>query len=58
MSTRRSGDAEIREIFSLATTGHPRDRSLPAESGGMTLDELQKAIADLGMFGGCRSWRS
>jgi len=42
MTARRYGDDEVREIFSLATTGPTRDRSLPAESGGLTLEELQR----------------
>lgn len=37
MTTRRYGDDEVREIFSLATTGDTRDRPLPAESGGLAL---------------------
>lgn len=41
MTKRRYGDEEVREIFSLATMG-TRERSLPAESGGLTLDELQR----------------
>ena len=41
MGQRRYGDEEVREILSLATTGETRDQSLPAESGGLTLDELQ-----------------
>ena len=39
---RRYGDEEVREIFNLATTGDPRDQSLPADSGGLTLDEIQR----------------
>lgn len=41
MTTRRYGDDEVREIFSLATTSGTTDQSLAAESGGLTLDELQ-----------------
>jgi len=41
MSTRRYNDDEVREIFSLATTGGTTQRPLPAESGGLTLEELQ-----------------
>ncbi len=48
MSTRRYGDDEVREIFALATTGEGSDRVLPAESGGMTLDE----ITDIGREAG------
>ncbi|HEX6942895.1 MAG TPA: hypothetical protein VF128_08195 [Gemmatimonadaceae bacterium] len=49
MSTRRYGDDEVREIFSLATTGGTNDQSLPAESGGMTLDELQHIAQEAGI---------
>jgi hypothetical protein len=42
MSERRYEDEEVREIFSLATTGNARDPSLPTESGGLTIDELQR----------------
>jgi hypothetical protein len=49
MTERRYGDEEIREIFSLATTGGTRDRSLPAESGGLTLDEIQRIAQEAGI---------
>ncbi len=49
MSKRRYGDDEVREIFSLATTGGTRDQSLPAESGGLTLDELQRIGQEAGI---------
>lgn len=49
MTTRRYGDDEVREIFSLATTGDTRDRSLPAESGGLTLEELQHIGREAGI---------
>lgn len=49
MTTRRYGDDEVREIFSLATTGSTSDHSLPAESGGMTLDELQRIGREAGI---------
>ncbi len=49
MTERRYGDDEIREIFSLATTGDTRDQSLPAESGGLTLDELQRIGQEAGI---------
>lgn len=49
MTERRYGDDEIREIFSLATTGDTRDRSLPVESGGLTLDELQRIGQEAGI---------
>ena len=46
---RRYGDDEVREIFSLATTGDTRDASLPVESGGLTLDELQRIGQEAGI---------
>ena len=49
MTERRYGDEEVREIFSLATTGGARDPSLPAESGGLTLDELQRIGQEAGI---------
>ena len=49
MSIRRYGDDEVREIFSLATTGGSRDRLLPAESGGLTLDELRRIAQEAGI---------
>jgi hypothetical protein len=49
MSERRYGDEEMREIFSLATTGDAQDRSLPAESGGMTLAEIQRIGEEAGI---------
>lgn len=49
MSTRRYGDDEVREIFSLATTGDDRDRALPAESGGLSLDELRQIAREAGI---------
>jgi hypothetical protein len=49
MSTRRYGDNEVREIFTLATTGGAHDRPLPAESGGLTLDELQHIGQEAGI---------
>src|SRR5262245_46169416 len=49
MSTRRYRDEEVREIFSLATTGSTRDPSLPAESSGLTLDELQRIGQEAGI---------
>jgi len=48
MTKRRYGDEEVREIFSLATMG-TRERSLPAESGGLTLDELQRIGQEAGI---------
>ena len=44
MTERRYEENEVREIFSLATSSSPggiRDASLPAEQGGLTLDELK-----------------
>jgi hypothetical protein len=49
MTARRYGDDEVREIFSLATTGGTRDRSLPAESGGLTLEELEQIAREAGI---------
>jgi len=49
MTERRYGDDEVREIFSLATTGDTRDRSLRAESGAMTLAELQRIGQEAGI---------
>jgi hypothetical protein len=49
MTKRRYGDEEVREIISLATTGGPRDQSLPAESGGLTLDEIQRIGQEVGI---------
>jgi hypothetical protein len=49
MSTRRYGDDEVREIFALATTTGTREPSLPAEAGGLTLDELQQIGREAGI---------
>jgi hypothetical protein len=49
MTKRRYGDDEVREILSLATTGDTRDQSLPGESGGLTLDELQRIGQEAGI---------
>ncbi len=49
MTIRRYGDDEVREIFSLATTGDTPDQSVPAESGGLTLDELQHIGQEAGI---------
>lgn len=49
MTERRYGDEEVREIFKLATTGGTRDRSLPAEPDGMTLDEIQRIGQEAGI---------
>src|SRR6185295_18104890 len=42
-------DDEIREIFSLATTGDTAERPLPVEAGGLTLDELQRVGQEAGI---------
>ena len=42
MTTRRYRTDEVREIFSLATTGDARDSSMPVKRGGLTLTELQR----------------
>jgi len=47
--TRRYGDEEVREIFSLATTEGAGDPSLPTESGGLTLDDLQRIGQEVGI---------
>jgi hypothetical protein len=49
MSERRYGEEEVREIFSLATTGDARDHALSGESGGMTLEELQRIGQEAGI---------
>jgi hypothetical protein len=49
MSERRYGDEEVREIFSLATTGDARDQALPSDSGGLTLVELQRIGEEAGI---------
>lgn len=49
MTTRRYDDDEAREIFSLATTGEARDTLLPAETHGLTLDELQRIGQEAGI---------
>lgn len=49
MSKRRYGEGEVHEIFALATTGHTRDKSLPAEPGGLTLEDLQRIAQEAGI---------
>jgi hypothetical protein len=49
MTERRYEEDEVREIFSLATTGGIRDGSLPGESGGLTLDELKRIGQEAGI---------
>lgn len=49
MTQRRYGEEEVREIFSLATTGGIHDQVLPNESGGLTLEELQRIGQEAGI---------
>jgi hypothetical protein len=49
MTSRRYEDDEVREIFSLATTGGARDQVMPPESGGLTLEELQQIGREAGI---------
>lgn len=49
MTKRRYGDDEASEIFRLATTGGGHQQALPAESGGLTLDELQQIGQEAGI---------
>ena len=49
MTTRRYGEDQAREIFSLATAGEARDPSLRTEAGGMTLEELQRIGQEAGI---------
>lgn len=49
MAERRYGDEEVREILSLAATDDARNQSLAAESGGLTLDELQRIGQEAGI---------
>jgi hypothetical protein len=49
MNQRRYSDEEVREIFSLAATGGARDQSRPAESDGLTLDELRRIGQEAGI---------
>ena len=42
MTERRYRDEEVREIFSLATSGDSADATLPVESGGLTLADLKQ----------------
>ena len=49
MTERRYEDDEVREIFSLATTGDARDQSLRIESGGLTLEELKRIGEEAGI---------
>ena len=49
MTKRRYREDEVREIFSLATTGGVHDPSLPSDSGGLTLEELQRIGQEAGI---------
>ena len=49
MPKRLYGEDEAREIFGLATTGETRDPLLPSETGGMTLEELQRIGQEAGI---------
>jgi len=49
MPKRLYGDEEVREIFSLATTGGLHDGLAPGDSGGLTLDELQRIGQEAGI---------
>jgi hypothetical protein len=49
MSARRYGDDEVREIFRRATEGDVDPRAVPADQGGLTLEELQRIGAEVGI---------
>jgi hypothetical protein len=49
MAERRYRDEEVREIFSVATTGDAREQSPPVEPGGLTLQELQRIAEEAGI---------
>jgi len=49
MTTRRYGDDEVRAILGLAATGDAPDRSLSAESDGLTLEDLQRIGQEAGI---------
>ena len=49
MTKRLYGDEEASEIFRLATTGDTPHQPLPAESGGLTLDDLQRIGQEVGI---------
>jgi hypothetical protein len=49
MTERRYAEEEVREIFRLATTDDVRERSLPSESGALTLGELQRIGREVGI---------
>jgi len=49
MTTRRYGDEEASEIFRLATTSSTPQQSLPGQSDGLTLAELQRIGQEAGI---------
>jgi hypothetical protein len=49
MTTRRYGDEEASEIFRLATTRGTPPQQLPAESGALTLADLQRIGQEAGI---------
>lgn len=49
MTTRRYDEDEVREIFSLATTGSTPGQSLPTESSGLTLEQLEQIGQEAGI---------
>ncbi|MEO7086992.1 MAG: hypothetical protein ABI442_08615, partial [Gemmatimonadaceae bacterium] len=49
MTNRRYEEDEVREIFSLATTGDVRDTTPRAESGALTLTEIQRIGQEVGI---------
>lgn len=49
MAERRYGEDEVREIFSLATTGDIRGHSLPSEPGSLTLEDLKRIGQEAGI---------
>jgi hypothetical protein len=49
MTIRRYEDDEVRKIFSLATTGDVRDPTPRAESGALTLAEIQRIGQEVGI---------
>ncbi|MBL0940396.1 MAG: hypothetical protein IBJ03_15995 [Gemmatimonadaceae bacterium] len=49
MTERRYGDDEVRQIFSLATTGDTRDQAPSVDADGLTLEEVQRIGAEAGI---------
>ena len=49
MTSRRYDEDEVREIFSLATRDEAHDAPLTADSGGLTLDDLQRIALEAGI---------